>query len=205
MHKFAFLNRPFLANWQLSLHKREHLSSAESGRSRVSKSIEPPDEYAVLTAIWILASNDEKAMVTYRGIIHRLNLPATYDINGLVRKHGELFRLTMPPSRLEKWKSDMRIGKHIPSWIREVPIGERARVIESLGPNDGFRSQFRTGEDAPQSPVAVIEWGLNHIERLRKASGEAREATAKSWQIWLVFATGILGVVATIVSALVKK
>ena len=51
----------------------------------------------------------------------------------------------------------------------------------------------------------MIEWGLGHIERLRKARSEAREATAKSWQMWLVFATSLVGVIATIVAALLRK
>jgi hypothetical protein len=40
------------------------------------------DEYAVLAAIWILASNDETSLITYRGVQQRLNLPAGYDIRG---------------------------------------------------------------------------------------------------------------------------
>ena len=52
-----------------------------------------PDEYAILAAICILASNDETSLITNRGVQHRLNLPPDYDILGLVRRHGELFRL----------------------------------------------------------------------------------------------------------------
>lgn len=164
-----------------------------------------PDEFAVLAAIWILASNDENALITYRGVQHRLNLSNDFDVPRLVRNHGELFRLGMPESRLQRWREDMRAGKRLPSWIREVAGDERVKLIEALRPDDGFRSQFRSGDNAPKSEVAVIEWGLSHIERLRKAQGEAREAMAKSWQMWLVFATSLLGVIATIAVALLKK
>ncbi|HEV7242500.1 MAG TPA: hypothetical protein VGQ36_24940 [Thermoanaerobaculia bacterium] len=164
-----------------------------------------PDEFAVLAAIWILANNDENALITYRGVQHRLNLSNEFDVRGLVSRHGELFRLSMPESRLQRWREDMKAGKRLPSWIREMAVGERAQLIEALKPNDGFRSQFRSGDNAPKSEVAVIEWGLGHIERLRKARSEAREATVKSWQIWLVFVTSFLGVIATIVAALLKK
>lgn len=162
-----------------------------------------PDEYAVLAAIWILASNDETPLITYQSIQHRLNLPHNFDIRTLIRRHGELFRLGMPPSRLDKWKIEMRAGRRLPSWIREASNPDRPGLIEALGPADGFRSQFRSDLDAPRSAVAVIEWGLNHIERLRKAEFEARESTAKSWQMWLVFATSILGVIATIITAMI--
>ena len=164
-----------------------------------------PDEYAILTAVWILASNDEIPLITYRSIQHRLNLPHNFDIRTLILRHGELFRLGMPSSRLEKWKIEMRGGKRLPSWIREAPAADRAQLIGALEPADGFRSQFRSDLNVPRSAVAVIEWGLNHIERLRKAESEARESTAKSWQMWLVFATSVLGVVATIVAAMIVR
>lgn len=165
--------------------------------------MENPDEFAVLSAIWILASNDERSLVTYRGIQHRLNLPDSYDVRGLVHMHGELFRLGMPPSQLNKWKDDMRAGKSLPSWIRSA--SDRARCIDELKSDDGFRSQFRSDAGAVRSDVAVIDWGLSHIERLRKAKSESREATWKSWQIWLVLAASVLGSIATLLAALLKK
>jgi hypothetical protein len=164
-----------------------------------------PDEFAVLSAIWILACNDETPVITYRSIRHRLNLPEDFDVAALVRSHGELFRLKIPPSRLKAWQDEMKRGEHMPSWIREATGIARIQLIDALKPEDGFRSQFRAELNAPKSAVTVIEWGLTHIERLRKARSEAREATAKSWQMWLVLAASLLGVVATIVAAILKK
>jgi hypothetical protein len=163
------------------------------------------DEFAVLAAMWILASNDDNPLITYRSVQDRLNLPESFDVRELVRRHGELFRLRMPPSRLDQWKSDMRAGRRLPSWLKEATAADRAQLIDALTPEDGFRSQFRSGADAPRSDVAVIEWGLGHIERLRKAKSEARAATAKSWQMWLVLGATILGVIATIVAAVLRK
>jgi hypothetical protein len=111
----------------------------------------------------------------------------------------------MPAWILKQWKEEMHAGKRRPAWIREAKESDRTRLIDDLTPDDGFRSQFRSEISAPRSDIAVIEWGLNHIERLRKARSEAREATAKSWQMWLVFGTSVLGVAATIVAALLKK
>jgi len=73
----------------------------------------------------------------------------------------------------------------------------RARLISELSPDDVFRSQFRAGADAPQSSIEVIDWGLQHIDRLRKAHFDAKETTAKSWQMWLLFAVGILNACTT--------
>jgi len=98
-----------------------------------------PDEFAVLAAIWILASNDESPLITYRGVQHRLNLSQDFDVRTLVRRHGELFRLGMPASRLEQWKSDMRADRQLPAWIREISGDERAQLINGLKPEDGFR------------------------------------------------------------------
>ena len=46
---------------------------------------------------------------------------------------------------------------------------------ESGSVDDVFRSQFRTEKDALPSSLEVLSWGLQHIERLRKANLEARE------------------------------
>jgi hypothetical protein len=162
------------------------------------------DEYANLAAVWIIACNDDSAAITYQGLVHRLDLPSHYDIQSLVHKHPELFRRGMRERTLERWKEEMRAGKNVPPFIREAKSELQQQMIDSLGPKDGFRSQFRAGLNAPRSEVPVIEWGLNHIERLRKARSEAREATAKSWQVMLVFATSVLGVLATITAAIIS-
>jgi len=163
------------------------------------------DEFDILSATWILASNDENPSMTYEGIRYRLGLPADYDIKGLIQSHGELFRKGVPSRRLERWKEQMRLDKHLPSWIRDIDDETtRKKTIEALSPEDVFRSQFRAEYDAPQSSVEVIDWGLQHIDRLRKASLEYREQTAKRWEIWLVFLVSILNIIVSILIALLK-
>jgi len=168
------------------------------------KSVES-DIFDILSATWILASNDENEIVTYEGINYRLGLPRNYNIKGLIQSRGELFRRSVPRYRLEEWKQDMLLGKHLPPWILEIEDrAERKKEIDSLTPDDVFRSQFRAGKNAPRSPVEIIDWGLQHLDRLRKASLEAHEQYAKSWQIGLVFIVGVINIVVTIVIALHK-
>ncbi len=96
----------------------------------------------------------------------------------------------------------MLSGRRIPSWIRDLEDENlRRSAIENLTVNDVFRSQFRTRYNASQSEIEIIDWGLQHIDRLRKASLEASEQTAKSWQMWLVFGVGIVNVIVAIVVA----
>jgi hypothetical protein len=82
--------------------------------------------------------------------------------------------------------------------------GERAEAIKKLTSENVFRSQFRAEDDAPRSPIEIIDWGVQHIERLRRADLEKNERTARSWEIWLVFGVGILNVIATVISARAK-
>jgi hypothetical protein len=140
--------------------------------------------------------------MTYSGIKYRIGLDESYDLRGLVNRHGELFRNGAPRSQLEGWKEDMRAGKRMPSWIRNLPASQRTKYIEALSTGDVFRSQFRTGSKAPRSPIEIVDWGLQHIDRLRKASMEAHEATIKSWQAWLVIVLGVLNIIVTVVVAL---
>lgn len=96
-----------------------------------------PDQFAVLSAIWILACNDETPLITYRSVRRRLNLAEDYDVEGLVRNHGELFRLRIPPSRLKAWQEDMLNENHMPSWVRETTGSVRTQLINSLKPRTG--------------------------------------------------------------------
>ena len=159
-----------------------------------------PDQLDTLCSVWILACNDENPIISYKGLEDRLGLSEADDICGLIRSRRELFREGVPAVRLERWKNDMLAGRHLPSWIREISDkSARDRAIESLGRNDVFRSQFRTGKDSPKSSIEVIDWGLQHIDRLRKVSLEARAQTAKRWEIWLVFVLALANIIVTIV------
>jgi len=163
------------------------------------------DELDLLSAIWILASNDENHIISYEGVRHRLALPAHVDIKEMVRRRPELFRPAASPAELNEWKVKMRDGKFLSSWIRALPNGEKTRAIESLSVEDVFRSQFRAHRGSERSPIEIISWGLNHLDRLRKAKLEAREVTAKSWQMWLVFGVAAANVVITIIFKLLGK
>lgn len=164
-----------------------------------------PEDFDTLCSIWIIACNDENPIITYEGITYRLNLPDKYDIRGLVKCHGELFRRSVPKRRLDEWKIEMRQNRHLPSWIRDEEPTKRPELIEALSPDDVFRSQFRAENDAPKSSIEIVDWGLRHIERLKDAQLEAREGIAKSWQMWLVFIVGLLNIFATVISAWIGK
>ena len=134
-----------------------------------------------------------------------MNLPDDFDIERLVRRRAELFRPGVTPRRLKEWQQKMLNGKSLPAWLREIDDKEaRAEEIRALTVDEVFRSQFRAEQDAPRSSVEILDWGLEHINRLRKARLEAQEATIKSWQILLLFALGILNVTATIIVAVMR-
>src|ERR1700731_1701207 len=165
-----------------------------------------PDTFDVLAATWVCACNDENSIITFEGIRHRLNLGPSFDIKGLIQSRGDLFRRTVPSRRLEAWKHDMRSGKRLPDWKREISENAlRSKTIDEITPDDAFRSQFRAGDAAPKSSLEIIDWGLQHIDRLRKSSYEAREKSVKSWQMWLVFWIGVLNVAATLAAVWLRK
>ncbi len=174
-------------------------------KSQKRFAVKEPDVFDILSATWILASNDENEMITYQGIKSRLNLPSNYDVKEIIQSRGELFRKGVPESRLREWKNEMRAGHHLPIWIKEIDdYTERSNAINNLSSDDVFRSQFRTGKDSPQSPIEIINWGLEHLERLRKSSLDAREQSAKRWEIWLVFIVSLINIGITIAVALLK-
>ena len=174
-------------------------------RTRKPK-LHDPSTYDILAAAWVFACNDENSIVTYEGIKHRLQLASTSDVRSLITSRGELFRQGVPERRLKEWKDAMRQGKRLPAWIREIEEADlRTKTIDQISWEDVFRSQFRAADKAPQAKLETLDWGLNHIERLRKAEMESHAKTATSWQVWLVFAVSILGVIATIVAAVIQR
>jgi hypothetical protein len=163
------------------------------------------EELDLISAVWILASNDENHLVTFEGIRERLGLEESFDVKGLVLRRRELFRPGAPPGELEDWQTSMRAGSRLPTWIKLIPDGpKRLAVIDELSQKDVFRSQFRANRGAPKSQVEIVSWGLDHIDRLRKSKIAVRDASAKSWQMWLVLGVGIANILATIAVAYMK-
>jgi len=75
------------------------------------------DKLDIVSAIWILACNDENPIITYEGIRYRLGLRNDFNVKHLVQARGEMFRRGIPAPLLQSWKEDMLAGKHLPSWI----------------------------------------------------------------------------------------
>lgn len=158
------------------------------------------DKFDVLSALWVLACNDPISIMSYNGIKYRLKLPSDYGIEKLVEERGELFRPGVPSRRLEEWKTAMQsqVSKR-PAWIRDLEDeASQLEAIKVLSVDDVFRSQFRTEKDAPPSTLEVLSWGLQHIERLRKANLEAREEMIKRWQLWSVIILSVVNIAVTL-------
>jgi hypothetical protein len=149
-----------------------------NGRTPIAKT----DDLDILSGIWIMSCNDDNPIMTYKSIAQRLNLPDTYDVKAVVRSRPELFRPGILNSRLNAWKDLMRSGKSRPNWIVEIhDQTQQRKAIDQLTRDDVFRNQFRVGDGAGKCDIEVIDWGLQHIERLRKAAAEEREARSRKW------------------------
>jgi hypothetical protein len=166
--------------------------------------VRDPEHADYLAAIWIMASNDEVHIITYRGIAFRLGLDERY-VRSLVASRPELFRLRAPRGSLRAWKETWTSARG-PSWLKAIPAGpERLAATDKLREDDCFRSQFRADDGAERSNLEVIEWGLKHIERTRAAKVGTDESVAKTWQMMLAIAISILGIVAQLVIAATKQ
>lgn len=155
-------------------------------------------EFDIISAAWVFACNDENPIITYIGVIDRLGLEENADVKSVINKRAELFRKGLPKKRLEAWKAEMLKGKKLPSWIINIPKQEREATIRNLQAADVFRSQFRAEEGAKQSSIELIEWGLIHIDRLRKSKLEEQDNNRRNWEVSLLITLGILNLLATV-------
>lgn len=160
-----------------------------------------PGTFDVLAAAWVMACNDDEAIMTYESILYRLNLPADYNVRIIIKSRAELFRQNASHENLDKLKARWRASRqNMPSWIRAKKAQDEIdRTIDELTVEDVFRSQFRAKFGSERSEITIIEWGLNHIDRLRRANYEAREARSNACKLWLAI---ILGFLTTVFSGL---
>jgi hypothetical protein len=143
--------------------------------------VEKPDDLDILSAIWILSCNDEDGVMTYRGTAYRLGIDESA-ARRIVRSRTELFRPGVPQFWLDEWKESIKSRSWLPSWYIAISDPqERAVALENIKTNDTFRNQFRPNRGSEICDINVIDWGLEHIDRLRKANYEARDENMKRW------------------------
>jgi hypothetical protein len=152
--------------------------------------------FDAVSAIWILSCNDENPITTYAGVLERLGFSDDHEVKAIIRSRRELFRPGVGRSRLAKWKDRLRQGEGLPGWLQEITDPAlRASRINEITSDEVFRNQFRTAENAPRCDLSTIDWGLQHIERLRGATFEARNERRQRWTT-LVIPAGSLVVAA---------
>ena len=164
------------------------------------------DSYDIISAAWILACNDKNPIMTYKGIQYRLKLD-DYDIQtikAIIQGRGELFRKRVPKSYLNAWKKEMRTGHQLPTWIfEEEDKSEHNKMIDDLGLDDIFISQFRVEDQlswGKTSPLEIMNWGLQHIDRLRNAKVEAYGEAIKKYELIGLIFLGIANLAISIIN-----
>jgi hypothetical protein len=146
-------------------------------------------DFDKISAIWMLASYDMDAIITYKGIEYRLGIDEK-DAQGLVKSRPELFSPVIAKDWLKHWKEWVTKGLHYPGWVlKEKETGKDPKaLINSLQIGDVFRSQLRTrgnpnwvwkDDETPPpgsgpSTHEEVKLGLEHLDRLRKAGAEER-------------------------------
>lgn len=165
------------------------------------------DNLDIVSSIWILASNDENCFITYKSVKHRLGLEENFDVEKLISLHGELFRLKAPKNAIENWKTEMLNGRHLPSWIKAITDNNlQKQTINNLTENDIFRSQFRAKINAKPSNIEIINWGLEHIDRIRRISLEKKDEKFKKFSsFWVPILSTIISLVAVASSYFIQN
>ncbi len=165
------------------------------------------DNLDIVSSIWILASNDENCFITYKSVKHRLGLDESFDVEKLIKLHGELFRLKAPKNAIENWKTEMLNGRHLPSWLKAITDNNQQKeIINKLTENDIFRSQFRAKINAKPSNIEIINWGLEHIDRIRRISLEKKDENFKKFSsFWIPILSTFISLVAVVSSYFIQQ
>src|SRR6266545_6137330 len=130
------------------------------------------DDFELLSAIWMLASNDENPIITYGGLSYRLETPDKR-VRELVRSRPDLFRRKVASSDFQEFKTGLEKDPTKTAWLLAMDEETRKKVLAALSMDDAFRSQFR-GHSDPAKPE-IIELGLTHLQRLREFRAQQQE------------------------------
>lgn len=138
--------------------------------------------------------------MTYRYTAERLDGANIESIKAIVGKRPELFRLKISVETLEAWKNDMLGRKRLPAWVKEADNkNDFEKFIAELQISDVFHSRFRILENSEPTKIEIIEWGLQHIDRLRKSSLDSIEVNRRWIKEWLIPILSILVAVVTVI------
>jgi hypothetical protein len=145
------------------------------------------EQWDTLSAIWVMSCNDKFPIMTYAGLGSRVTLA---EVRKLVGGRRELFRPMGERERerhMKTWKADIisdmesSTEDHTPRWILDIlDPEERRRAMEEFHTRDAFINQFRQAPYGVKCKRSAIDWGLNHIERLRRAELEEIELLRKA-------------------------
>lgn len=185
-------------------------------------------EFALVSAVWILACNDPYAIMTFGFINDRLQIEDR-DLRKIITNYKALFT-DVPATWVKDWQhklandvflyhylsdaeSDKQefYAKHISFKfiqkdivdklidkknlkIQQLPsritnkdgIECKFKAIEDISVKNTFMSQFRLSPIAEPSPIEILKWGLEYIEKHREIKKDIKEEKRKKWKEFVI-------------------
>lgn len=186
------------------------------------------DEFALVSAVWILACNDPYAIMTFGFIKERLQIKESL-LKIIITDYKALFT-DVPATWVEDWQhklaNDVFLYKYLSTdesdkqnfydtyislkfiqkdivdklkdrknfKIQQLPsrIANKSRIedkfnaIENISVKNTFMSQFRLSPIAEPSPIEILKWGLEYIEKHREIKKDIKEEKQKKWKEILI-------------------
>lgn len=146
------------------------------------------DELSKVAAIWILASTDENPIITFKSVIERVGYENENEVLNVILKYRELFRHKAQTSQLDKLKNQWRSQQNtdiLPTWLQNKTTEDKERLIDEVSRDTVFRSILRTNYSAPKSSQGSIDWGLRHIDSLRKIESDKTDKRFRNYHLVL--------------------
>ncbi len=157
-------------------------------------------ELDFIASVWTFACVTKNAKVEYKNIDHRYKKQFG-DSKKVIDSHRILFlEGRVDPGELIKIKWLLLLSRPawLIEWAKESKQTEYA-AISNLQSEDFFSTQDRFLDTTPPSPVEVLKWGLEHIERLRNKKKEDDEKFGKLVREILIPLGTMLAAFATII------
>ena len=193
-----------------------------------SKFSDDVDEFALVSAVWILACNDPFAIMTFDFIKDRLQIKDTL-LEKIIADYKALFT-DVPSIWVKEWQHSLsnaaflqhyfstddkdkpkfyddyissrfiqkgNIDKlkdkknfknqQLPSRIaNKDDIKDKFLEIQKISDKKTFMSQFRLSPTDEPSPIEILEWGLEYIEKHREIKKDIKEEKWKKWKEFVI-------------------
>lgn len=129
-----------------------------------------PEYFKILSAIWMISNTEECPLILYKQLYISLKISESIDLKGIIQDNREFFKHGSNQKELDIMKTIWKRDGLNPDYLKTSQKSEEVNNnIDKIGTDDVFKSYFRISGCNEKTSIEIINWGVNHIDKLQQA------------------------------------